>query len=128
MKTKAIATPDAPKAIGPYSQAVQAGDYLFVSGQIPLDPATGMIVEGGIEEQAHRVFKNLAAILDEAGLDVSAVVKSTVLLADIDDFAKVNEIYASYINADPLPARAAFQVAKLPKNALLEIELIAYNG
>ncbi len=128
MKSKAIATSEAPKAIGPYSQAVQAGDFLFVSGQIPLDPATGMIVEGGIEEQAHRVFKNLYAILEEAGLDFSAVVKSTVLLADINDFVKVNEIYASYINADPLPARAAFQVAKLPKNALLEIELIAYNG
>lgn len=128
MKTKAIATPNAPKAIGPYSQAVQAGDYLFVSGQIPLDPETGVIVEGGIEAQAHRVFKNLSAILDEAGLDFSAVIKSTVLLANIDDFATVNEIYASYINSDPLPARAAFQVAKLPKNALLEIELIAYNG
>ncbi|NLD87429.1 MAG: RidA family protein [Clostridiales bacterium] len=126
METKAISTPNAPKAIGPYSQAVKAGDFLFVSGQIPIDPATGLLEPADIELQTNRVFKNLEAILEEAGLDFSSVLKSTVLLTDIDDFSKVNEIYASYINNHPLPARAAFQVSALPKGALIEIELIAH--
>lgn len=124
---KAINTEKAPKAIGPYSQAVMVDGFLFVSGQIPLDPATGNMVEGGIEEQVHRVLKNIGAILNEADMDFSDVVKSTVFLDSMDDFSKVNEIYARYFNGAILPARAAVQVGKLPKGALIEIEVIAHK-
>ena len=125
---KEICTKNAPDAIGPYSQAVRAGDFLDVSGQVPIDPKTGAVVEGGIQAQAHQVFKNLKAILEEAGMSFDNVVKTTVLLADMGDFATVNEIYAQYFNGAILPARAAFQVAALPKAAMVEIELVAYQG
>ncbi|SHN80412.1 RidA family protein [Desulfitobacterium chlororespirans] len=125
---QAIQTSNAPKAIGPYSQAVHAGDFLYVSGQIPLDSMSGTIVEGGIEAQTRQVFANLKAILNEAGCDFTNVVKATVLLSNMGDFAKVNEIYAEYFVGDVLPARAAYQVSALPKDALLEIELIAYTA
>ena len=125
---KEICTKNAPDAIGPYSQAVRAGDFLYVSGQVPIDPKTGAVVEGGIQAQAHQVFKNLKAILEEAGMSFDNVVKTTVLLADMVDFATVNEIYAQYFNGAILPARAAFQVAALPKAAMVEIELVAYQG
>ncbi|MDD6033991.1 MAG: RidA family protein [Oscillospiraceae bacterium] len=122
---KKISTPNAPAAIGPYSQAVLAGDTLYVSGQIPLDPATGTLVGTTIEEQAEQVFKNLGAILTEAGMTFDDVVKATVLLNDIGDFAAVNAIYGKYLCGEVLPARAAFAVDSLPKGALVEIELIA---
>ena len=125
---KEICTKNAPDAIGPYSQAVRAGDFLYVSGQVPIDPKTGAVVDGGIQAQAHQVFKNLKAISEEAGMSFDNVVKTTVLLADMGDFATVNEIYAQYFNGAILPARAAFQVAALPKAAMVEIELVAYQG
>ncbi len=123
-----INTENAPAAIGPYSQAIKAGDLLFVSGQIPLAPGCADLVEGGVQEQAHQVFKNLQAILSSEGLSFTNVVKTTVLLENIADFAAVNEIYAQYFNGEVLPARAAFAVDKLPKGALVEIELVAYYG
>ena len=123
-----IATDKAPAAIGPYSQAVKAGDFLYVSGQIPLCPVTGKIVGETTVEQAEQVFKNLSAILAEAGLTFANVVKATVLLTDIGDFAAVNEVYAKYVNGEVLPARAAFAVKALPAGAKVEIEMIAYAG
>lgn len=125
---QAISTAQAPAAIGPYSQAVLAGGFLFASGQIPLDPATGAIVEGGIEAQAHRVLQSLKAVVEEAGLTLGDIVKTTIFLDSMDDFAKVNEIYASYFDGGVLPARATVQVGKLPKNALVEIDCIAYRS
>ncbi|MCO7128086.1 RidA family protein [Sporolactobacillus shoreicorticis] len=125
---KQIATHAAPKAVGPYSQGVQAGDFLFASGQIPLDPATGTIVEGSIDVQAKRVFENLKAVLNEAGLDFSNVVSATVYLADINDFAAVNDVYSDYFNGEILPARCAVQVAALPKAAKVEVSCVAYRG
>lgn len=122
---KAINSAKAPAAIGPYSQAVLAGDTLYVSGQLPINQETEKIPDG-IEAQANQVFTNLKYILEEAGGDLSNVVKTTVLLHDIADFAVVNAIYAQYFNGETLPARAAFQVVALPKNALIEVELIAY--
>ncbi len=121
---KIIATDKAPGAIGPYSQAVLAGNFLFISGQIPLDAATMQIVGSTAAEQAEQVFRNLNAILDEAGLDFEDVVKTTVLLKDIADFSAVNEVYARHFTGQ-YPARAAYQVGNLPKNALVEIEAIA---
>ncbi|MFF2483537.1 RidA family protein [Paenibacillus sp. NPDC058071] len=126
MKTQ-ISTADAPQAIGPYSQAVMAGDFLFVSGQIPLDPQTGVIVSGGITPQTHRVIHNLKAVLEAASLSLDEVVKTTIFLSSMDDFATVNDIYGSYFTGEILPARAAVQIAKLPKDALVEIECIAYK-
>lgn len=123
-----IHTDQAPKAIGPYSQAVLAGDFLYVSGQIPLDPATGEIVGGTAAEQAAQSLRNLQAILREAGMTFDNVVKTTVLLQDIADFAAVNEVYAQFFDGEILPARAAFAVNALPKGALVEIELVAYKG
>jgi 2-iminobutanoate/2-iminopropanoate deaminase len=120
-----ISTPDAPAAIGPYSQAIQAGDFLFVSGQIPLDPASGTLVEGGIVEQSHRVLQNLAAILKAAGVGFDRVVKTNVYLADMSDFAAMNEIYATYFPS-PAPARATIQAARLPRDVRVEIDLVAY--
>lgn len=128
MSNKAIATSKAPAAIGPYSQAIQAGNTLYVSGQIPLDPVSGEIVEGGIVEQTKRVFENIKAILEEAGCNFSNVVKAEVFLDDINDFATVNEIYASYFTEDPKPARQAVEVANLPKFVKIEISCIAYLG
>ena len=128
MSKKEISTTSAPAAIGPYSQAILAGNTLYVSGQIPLDPTTGEIVEGGIVEQTKRVFENIKAILNEAGCDFSNVVKAEVFLDDINDFATVNEIYASYFTEDPKPARQAVEVANLPKLVKVEISCIAYLG
>jgi 2-iminobutanoate/2-iminopropanoate deaminase len=122
-----ISTPAAPAAIGPYSQAIRAGDFLFVSGQIPLDPATGTLVGNGIVEQTHRVLQNLDAILQAAGSSFAAVVKTTVYLADMSEFATMNEIYATYFPA-PAPARATVQAARLPRDVRVEIDVIAYLG
>ncbi|MFI3240538.1 MAG: RidA family protein [Bacteroidales bacterium] len=120
---KAISTPAAPAAIGPYSQAIESNGTIYISGQIPIDPATGNIAET-IEEQAEQVFKNIEAILQAVDCTMDNVVKTTVLLADMNHFATVNEIYASHFNA-PYPARAAYQVSRLPKDVLIEIESIA---
>ena len=123
----AISTTAAPAAIGPYSQAVRVGDMLFTSGQIPTDPATGAFVAGGIREQTTQVLENLKAILAHAGIDLVHVVKTTVFLKDMKDFAAMNEVYAKYLappGAVP-PARSTVQVAALPKDALIEIEVIA---
>lgn len=121
---KAISTNNAPAAIGPYSQAIEANGFIYVSGQLPIDPATGAFPEGGIKEQTRQSLLNAQAILKEAGSDLSKVVKTTVLLADIADFAAMNEVYASFFAA-PYPARSAFAVRDLPKGALVEIEMIA---
>jgi len=121
---QAVSSPDAPKAIGPYSQAVRAGQLLFLSGQVPLDPATGQIVDGDIAAQTHRVFANLAAVLAAGGRSFADVVRTTVFLADMNDFATVNEVYGQYFS-EPYPARATVQVARLPKDARVEIDVIA---
>jgi len=121
---EAVSSPNAPKAIGPYSQAVRAGQLLFVSGQVPLDPATGQIVAGDIETQTRRVFDNLAAVLKAGGRSFADVVRTTVFLADMNDFTAVNDVYGTYFSA-PYPARATVQVARLPKDARIEIDLIA---
>ena len=122
---QAISTSNAPAALGPYSQAVQVGNFLFLSGQVPIDPATGSVVEGGIQEQARQSLTNLKAILNEAGTNMGAVVKTTVFLKNMDDFAAMNEVYAQFFQ-QPYPARSAVQVAKLPKDVLVEIEAIAH--
>ena len=119
-----VSSPDAPKAIGPYSQAVRAGQLLFVSGQVPLDPATGQIVDGDIAAQTHRVFANLDAVLKAGGRSFADVVRTTVFLADMNDFATVNAVYGEYFS-EPYPARATVQVARLPKDARVEIDVIA---
>ena len=119
-----IHTDCAPAAIGPYSQAIQIGDLLFVSGQVPIDPSTGAIVEGDIKAQAQQSLNNLKAILNAAGTNMGAVVKTTVFLADMNDFAAMNEVYAQFFQ-EPFPARSAVQVARLPKDAKVEIEAIA---
>jgi 2-iminobutanoate/2-iminopropanoate deaminase len=119
-----IATADAPRAIGPYSQAVRAGQLLFASGQIPTDPATGAIVEGDVAAQTRRVFDNLSAVLHAANLSFASVVRTTVFLADMNDFAAMNEVYGKYFS-EPYPARATVQVARLPRDARVEIDLIA---
>jgi 2-iminobutanoate/2-iminopropanoate deaminase len=121
---QAVSSESAPRAIGPYSQAIRAGSWLFVSGQIPLDPATGAMVDGDIAVQTHRVFANLKAILEAAGASFDHVVRTTVYLADMNDFATVNEIYGTYFSS-PAPARATVQAARLPKDARVEIDLIA---
>ena len=121
---KAISTKNAPAAIGPYSQAIEAGGMVFASGQLPINPATGAFPEGGIKEQTRQSILNAEAILKEAGCALANVVKTTVLLADIADFAAMNEVYASFFS-EPFPARSAFAVRDLPKGALVEIEMIA---
>ena len=121
---QAVSSPDAPKAIGPYSQAVRAGQLLFVSGQVPLDPATGQLVSGDIAAQTRRVFDNLGAVLKAGGRSFADVVRTTVFLADMNDFATVNEVYGTYFS-EPYPARATVQVARLPKDARVEIDVIA---
>ena len=121
---KVIHTDEAPNAVGPYSQAIHAGDLIFTSGQVALDPKTGKMVAGGIKEQARQVLENLKAILEAAGTDLSKVLKATVYLDDISTFAQVNEIYAEYFPEEQ-PARSAFQVGALPLGALIEIEMIA---
>ena len=124
MSNIAVNTTNAPAAIGPYSQAIQAGNTIYVSGQLPIDPATGAFAGDEIKAQTRQSLTNMKNILIEAGTDMSAVVKTTVLLANIADFAAMNEVYAEFFSA-PYPARAAFQVACLPKNALIEIECVA---
>ncbi len=121
---KIINTKNAPGAIGPYSQAVQAGNTLYISGQVPVNPETGKIVEGGITEQTEQVMKNIGAILKEAGYDYSDVVKSTCLLNDMANFGAMNEVYGKYYPENP-PARAAFAVRELPLSVMVEIETIA---
>jgi 2-iminobutanoate/2-iminopropanoate deaminase len=121
---KIIFTANAPKAIGPYSQAVEANGTLYISGQVPIDPATGKLVEGGILEQTEQVMKNIGAILETAGYHFTDVVKSVCLLSDMDNFAAMNEVYGRYYTHDN-PARAAFGVVRLPLGALIEIETIA---
>ena len=124
---EAVATGAAPAAIGPYSQAVRAGSLLFVSGQIPLDPDTNTMVAGDIAVQTHRVLRNLAAILAAAGSSLDRVVRATVYLADMNDFSAMNEVYATYFTS-PAPARSTIQAARLPKDARVEIDVIAEAG
>ena len=119
-----LSSPDAPKAIGPYSQAVRAGHLLFASGQIPLDPASGSIVEGDMTAQTRRVMENLRAVLRAGGLSLADVVRTTIYLIDLNDFTKVNDAYGSYFE-EPYPARATVQVARLPRDARVEIDAIA---
>ena len=121
---KVINTNQAPAAIGPYSQAIQKGDFLFVSGQLGIDPATGNFVEGGVKEQTQQVFNNIRAIISEAGYTMGNIVKTTVFLADMADFATVNEVYEAQFEG-AFPARSAIAVRTLPKNGLVEIEVIA---
>lgn len=123
MKT-VVSSDRAPQAIGPYSQAIKANGFLFISGQIPLDPITGQIVYGGIETQTHQVLTNLRAILEKEGLTFANVVKTTVFLKDMEDFAAMNKVYGQFFSEEP-PARACVQVARLPRDVSVEIELIA---
>ena len=119
-----IQTDRAPQAIGPYSQAVKARGFVYASGQIPIDPTTGQFVEGGITEQTEQVLKNVAAVLEAAGSRLDQIVKTTVFLADMEEFAAMNEVYAKFFTSDP-PARATVQAAGLPRNARVEIEVVA---
>ncbi len=123
-KKRAVESPDAPKAIGPYSQAIIANGFIFTAGQVGSDPKTGTLVEGGIEAQTEQVLRNIEAVLKAAGSSFEDVVKTTVFLTDINDFAKMNEIYAKRFKA-PFPARSTVQVAKLPRDAKIEIEAVA---
>ncbi len=125
MTLQAVSTDQAPAAIGPYSQAIVTGDLLFTSGQLPLDPRTGQLLAGSIEEQAHMVFKNLASIAMAAGTTLKKTIKTTVFLADIKDFKAVNSVYSEYFS-QPYPARSAFQVAALPLGANLEVEAVIH--
>ncbi len=124
---KAIHTDNAPKALGPYSQAIEVGNFIFASGQVPIDPATNAFVEGGIKEQTRQSLTNAQNILKEAGVSLANVVKTTVFLADMNDFADMNSIYAEFFT-QPYPARSAVAVKTLPKGALVEIECIACKG
>lgn len=121
---QAIATAFAPKAIGPYSQAIRAGSLLFVSGQVPIDPATGNLIEGDIVAQTRRAFQNIGEILKAGGASFDHVVRTTVYLADMNDFAAMNEVYGAFF-APPFPARATVEVARLPRDARIEVEVIA---
>ncbi|MGA9996338.1 MAG: RidA family protein [Pyrinomonadaceae bacterium] len=121
---KIVQTDNAPRAIGPYSQAIRAGDLIFTSGQIPIDPQTGEFVAGGIAEQTEQVLLNLAAVLETAGSGLDRVVKTTVFLADMDDFAAMNEVYGRFFASEP-PARSTVEAARLPRNARVEIDAIA---
>ena len=123
-----INSESAPAPIGPYSQAVKSGHLLFVSGQIPIDPGTGVLVEGGIREQSIQVLENLKAVLEAAGCTLADVLKTTVFLADLGDFAEFNTVYADYFIEESAPARSTVQVAGLPKGARVEIELVAKTG
>jgi 2-iminobutanoate/2-iminopropanoate deaminase len=127
MSKQVIATSRAPAAIGPYSQAVRVGEWVFVSGQIPLHPGTGDVAIGGIEEQTRQALDNLRSVLKAAGASLREVVKTTIYLVDLADFTSVNQIYASYFEVDP-PARAAVQVAALPRGVLVEVDAIAHLG
>ena len=124
MKKKVIQTEKAPKAIGPYSQAIQAGSFLFISGQVPIDPSTGEAVGGDIRQQARQVLENIKHILGSQGMTMQQVVKTTIFLKDMGNFSSVNEVYATYFPNEP-PARSTIEVAKLPRNVDIEIEAIA---
>lgn len=121
---KALHSDNAPKAVGPYSQAIEANGFVFASGQLPIDPATNAFVEGGVKEQTRQSLTNAQSVLKAAGLDLSHVIKTTVFLSDMADFAAMNEVYAEFFN-EPYPARSAIAVKTLPKNALVEVECIA---
>lgn len=124
MTKKIISTDKAPSAIGPYSQAVWAGDFLFASGQVPIDPATGNLISQDVQEQAHQALKNVRSILETAGLTMDNVIKATVFIKNMDDFGKINEIYAQYFST-PYPARSCVEVARLPRDVQVEVEVIA---
>lgn len=124
---KQISTQNAPAAIGPYSQAIEVNGFVYASGQLPIDPATGTFPEGGVKEQTRQSILNVKAILEEAGLALSNVVKTTVYLADMGDFAAMNEVYSQFF-AQPFPARSAIAVKALPKGALVEVEVVAARG
>ena len=126
MKKKVIHTQKAPNAIGPYSQAVQAGPFVFISGQIPIDPSTGELVTGEIRQQTRQVLENIRQILESQGLTLDQVVKTTIFLKDLGNFVPVNEVYATYFPDDP-PARSTVEVSRLPKNVDIEIEAIAFS-
>jgi len=121
---KSIHTNNAPEAIGPYSQAIQAGDFVFVSGQIPVDPETGKVADG-IEKQTEQVMENLNAVLKEVGTDFTQAIKCTIYLSSMEDFATINKIYGSYL-IEPFPARATVEVSRLPKDVLIEIDVVAH--
>jgi 2-iminobutanoate/2-iminopropanoate deaminase len=123
----AVSSESAPKALGPYSQAIRAGQFLFVSGQVPIDAETGELVQGGIAEQTRRVFQNIGEVLRAGGASFQHVARTTVYLADLDDFAAMNEVYATFFTA-PQPARSTIQAARLPRNARIEIDVIAFLG
>lgn len=124
---KQISTQNAPAAIGPYSQAIEVNGFVYASGQLPIDPATGAFPEGGVKEQTRQSILNVKAILEEAGLALSNVVKTTVYLADMGDFAAMNEVYSQFF-VQPFPARSAIAVKALPKGALVEVEVVAVRG
>src|SRR5687767_9769598 len=123
----AVSTSSAPKALGPYSQAIRAGQFLFVSGQVPIDPVTGQLVQDGIAGQTRRALENVGAILQAGGASFRQVVRTTVYLADLGDFAAMNEVYATFFTA-PQPARSTIQAARLPKDARIEVDVIAFLG
>jgi 2-iminobutanoate/2-iminopropanoate deaminase len=123
----AVSTESAPKALGPYSQAIRAGQFLFVSGQVPIDPTTGDLITGGIAAQTHRALANVGAILAAAGASFQHVVRTSVYLADLADFGAMNEVYATFFTA-PQPARSTIQAARLPRDARIEIDVIAFLG
>lgn len=124
MKKRIIKVTGCPEAVGPYSQAVRANDFLFVSGNLPIDAETGKIAEGGIEQQTHMVLKNISTLLNGAGLSLSDIVKTTIFIKDMNDFSKINSVYSVYFAAE-YPARSTVEVSRLPKDALIEIECIA---
>ena len=123
---KVISTPKAPAAIGPYSQAIEINDMIFTSGIIPINPANGTLVDGSIEEQTKQVFDNMKGLLEDAGSSLDKIIKTTVFIKNMDDFSRVNEVYASYFTGD-FPARSCVEVARLPKDVLIEVEAIAYK-
>ncbi|GIV11159.1 MAG: reactive intermediate/imine deaminase [Fimbriimonadales bacterium] len=127
MTKQAILSQDAPAPIGPYSQAVRVGDWIFISGQIPIDPATGKMITGGVATQTKQVLQNLQAVLTAVGLNLDSIVKTTIYMTDLSMFAELNEVYANYFHP-PFPARATVQVSALPMGAQVEIEAIAYAG
>jgi 2-iminobutanoate/2-iminopropanoate deaminase len=122
-----ISTESAPKALGPYTQAIRAGQWLFVSGQVPIDPSTGELVQGGIADQTRRAFENVGAILEAGGASFQQVVRATVYLADLTDFPAMNEVYATFFTP-PQPARSTIQAARLPRDARIEVDVIAFLG
>ncbi len=125
--TKQISSVNAPKAIGPYSQAIEAGNFIFCSGQIALSPKTGEIISGEIAEQTRQVLKNLQVVLEKAGVNLSAVIKTDIFVKNINDFKTVNEIYSEFFKVAPKPARQTVEISNLPKNALVEISCIAFK-